>query len=248
MSVLDRFSLPGKVVIVTGAASGIGLASANALRDAGATVIGADLQSGDGVASLDVRDSAAVDALVATTIAEHGRLDGYANIAGIAHLSSVVDTTDDELERVMAVNLKGVYWGCRAAARAMIDTGTAGSIVNVASAAAYMGAPMLSCYAIAKAGVVTLTRTLAQEVGRNQIRVNAIAPGIIVTPMTMGLVDPNDTAAIEERRARYARNTKLGRPGEADDIANAVLYLMSEASSFMTGQVLHPNGGAIMAS
>jgi 3-oxoacyl-[acyl-carrier protein] reductase len=245
---LERFSAHEKVVVVTGAASGIGLASADALRDAGATVVGADLHPTDGVVALDVRDSAAVDALVAATVAEHGRLDGFVNVAGIAHLSSVVETSDDELERVLAVNLKGVYWGCRAAARAMLDAGTAGSIVNVASAAAYMGAPLLSCYAIAKAGVVTLTRTLAQEVGSNGIRVNAIAPGIIMTPMTMGAVDPNDTAAIEERRARYARNTKLGRPGEADDIANAVLYLVSEASDFMTGQVLHPNGGAIMAS
>ena len=179
------FDLTGRVAVVTGAARGIGAQAAVTFAQAGATVLCADVDE-EGLARTlervgktgregaavptDVRDKDAVDALAARAVDEHGRLDVWANVAGVLGHGAVVDTSEDELDRILAVNLKGVYWGCAAAARAMVAAGR-GSIVNIASAGGDVPAPGLSVYAMTKAAVMMLTRTLATEVGPHGVRV-----------------------------------------------------------------------------
>jgi 3-oxoacyl-[acyl-carrier protein] reductase len=245
--VSDAFDLSGKVAIVTGAGSGIGQASAQRLAERGATVVGADLKNTD--VAVDVSDRAAVHALVDDVVAEHGRLDVMCNIAGIMHDSSVLDTEEADLDRVLAVNFKGVLWGCQAAGRVMAEQGS-GSIINAASTAIDMGAPNLICYSSAKAAVTILTKTLATEIGPKGVRVNAVAPGYIATGMTAGRFVRDDGTVDEEARDRLhtlmASMAPLRRIGQPDDIAWSIVYLASDASSFVTGQILRPNGGASM--
>jgi 3-oxoacyl-[acyl-carrier protein] reductase len=197
----------------------------------------------------DVSRAAEVDALVARAVDETGRLDIMGNVAGIMHESMVVETTEADLDRVLGINLKGVFFGCQAAARVMSEQGS-GSIINMASGAIDTPAPRIVCYAIAKAGVAQLTKTLAREVGANGVRVNAIAPGFVLTGMTgRHFINPDGT--IDEARKQatiepMSRMSPLGIVGEPDDIAYAVLYLASDASRFVTGQILRPNGGVVM--
>jgi 3-oxoacyl-[acyl-carrier protein] reductase len=261
---LRAFDLEGRVAVVTGAASGIGRASAALLGAAGAAVVCADVD-GDGARAaagqleeeggralgyrLDVTVPGAVDALVQHAVTELGRVDVMANIAGIIVQAPVVDLDDDTLERILAVNLTGVFRGCRAAARVMSTQGS-GSIVNMASAAIDTPSPGLAGYGMAKAAVVQLTRVLATEIGPHGVRVNAVAPGFVVTAMTSrhftaadGTVDePHRTAVL----GAVARTTPLRTVGQPEDVAYAVLYLASDASRFVTGQVLRPNGGVAM--
>jgi 3-oxoacyl-[acyl-carrier protein] reductase len=204
------------------------------MEEAGATVVGADIATG-----LDVSDRAAVDALVASTVADHGRLDVYANVAGIYARGDVLSLTDDALDRIMAVNLKGTLYGCQAAARVMIEQ-RSGSIVNVASGAVDTGAAGTAAYAMSKAAVVQLTRNLAAEIGRKGVRVNVVAPGYIATPMTAA---NEDSEAMTDMMRKV---TPLARVGEPEDVAASILFLASDASSFMTGQILRPNGGVQM--
>lgn len=170
------------------------------------------------------------------------RLDVMAAVAGVMHSSSVLETRDEDLERVLSVNFKGVLHACQEAARAMIAAGTRGSIVTMASGAVDTGAPGLLCYSTAKAAVVQLTKTLATEVGPQGIRVNAVAPGWIRTPMT----DHHDDEARARTESTMVRMAPLGRVGEPMEVAHAVLHLASDASSFTTGQILRPNGGVAM--
>ncbi|WP_436787182.1 SDR family NAD(P)-dependent oxidoreductase [Yinghuangia sp. YIM S10712] len=265
MTVLrTALDLSGRVAVVTGAASGIGRSSAEVLAELGATVVCADInltgaeataklvgEAGGraAAAAVDTAFSAAVDALVADVVAEYGRLDVMANIAGIMHTSTVVETTDEDLNRVLSVNFKGVFHGCRAAARVMVPQGC-GSIVNMASSAIDTAAPGLLCYGAAKAAMVQLTKTLATEVGPHGVRVNAVAPGWTVTGMTGRHWTAEDGTEDEERKAAttapMARLAPLRRVGEPVDIAYAVAYLASDAARFTTGQILRPNGGATM--
>jgi 3-oxoacyl-[acyl-carrier protein] reductase len=261
---LEAFDLDGRVAVVTGAASGIGRASAALLGAAGAAVVCADLDDAgaQSVAGqledeggralgyrLDVTVPGAVDTLVEHAVAELGRLDVMANIAGIIVQSPVVDFGDDALERILAVNLIGVFKGCRAAARVMIAQGS-GSIVNMASAAIDTPSPGLAGYGMAKAGVVQLTRVLATEVGPQGVRVNAVAPGFVETAMTSRHFTAADGTVDESHRAAVlgavARTNPLRMVGQPEDVAHAVLYLASDASRFVTGQVLRPNGGVAM--
>ncbi|MFI8106788.1 SDR family NAD(P)-dependent oxidoreductase [Streptomyces sp. NPDC086023] len=250
---LTSYDLTGRTALITGAASGIGRASARLLARAGATVHCADrdekglaetaaLISEDGgtavVHPLDVTDRAGIRAAVESA----GRLDITAAIAGIMHTSSVVDTLDQDLDRVLDVNFKGVLYACQESARAMLAAGTPGSIITMASGAVDAAGPGLLCYSAAKAAVVQLTRTLATETGPQGIRVNAVAPGWIRTPMT-GRHSPE---VQEQTEAMMVRMSPLRRVGEAEDIAQTVLFLASDASSFMTGQILRPNGGVAM--
>jgi NAD(P)-dependent dehydrogenase (short-subunit alcohol dehydrogenase family) len=254
---LPAYDLTGRTAIVTGAASGIGRATAVLLAEAGATVHCADLQ-GEGARAtataimdsggaahphhLDVTRRDQVAAVVDRALQSAGRLDVMANIAGIMHASAVLETEDADLDRVWNTNFKGVLYGCQEAARAMIATGAPGSIVTMASGAIDTGAPGLLCYGAAKAAVVELTKTLATEVGRHGIRVNAVAPGWIRTAMT----DRHTAEAQQQAERPMLRMSPLGRVGEPEDIAHAVLHLASDASSFTTGQILRPNGGVAM--
>ncbi|MER5872182.1 SDR family NAD(P)-dependent oxidoreductase [Streptomyces sp. NPDC002044] len=245
--------LTGRTALITGAAGGIGRATALALAGAGAHVHCADrdetglaetaalVAKSGGAATvhpLDVTDRAALRAAVAAA----GPLDIAAAIAGIMHTSSVLETADEDLDRVLDVNFKGVLRTCQEAARSMIAAGRPGSIVTMASGAVDAAQPGLLCYSAAKAAVVQLTKTLATEAGPHGIRVNAVAPGWIRTPMT-GRHGPE---VQEQTEAMMIRMSPLRRVGEPEDIAQAVLYLASDASSFMTGQILRPNGGVAM--
>ncbi|WP_420638715.1 SDR family NAD(P)-dependent oxidoreductase [Candidatus Poriferisocius sp.] len=260
--ILAAFDLSDRVAVVTGAASGIGRGTAVTLAKAGASVVLADIDA-DGMGETggeldalgaawstvptDVSDKAAVDALVADALQRHGRLDIMVNNAGIITDSLMVDTTPEQLDRVVNVNLKGVYWGTAAAGRAMADQ-QSGSIVNLSSAGADMPAPMISVYALTKAAVKMITRTAAVEMA--PIRVNAVAPGSIETPIydrhflgADGKVDP------ERQRAHFdniAGLNPLGFVGDPSDIAYAILYLCSDAGRFVTGQTVRPNGGVVM--
>ncbi|MBC9729534.1 SDR family NAD(P)-dependent oxidoreductase [Streptomyces sp. TRM68367] len=250
---LTAYDLTGRTAFVTGAASGIGRASAVLLAEAGATVHCADrdeqglhetatrIKSANGTAHTHPLDVTDRDRL-GQAIASCGHLDVLAAVAGIMHSSPVLETRDEDLDRVVNVNFKGVLYACQEAARLMINRGARGSIVTMASGAVDSGGPGLLCYGAAKAAVVQLTKTLATEVGRYGIRVNAVAPGWIRTPMT----DRHEAQAQARIEASMARMSPLGRVGAVEDVAHAVLHLASEASSFMTGQILRPNGGVAM--
>jgi 3-oxoacyl-[acyl-carrier protein] reductase len=258
------FDLSGRSAVVTGAARGIGRAVALELAGAGASVAVADLDGPGldetvallrraGAAALGVRTDVSrreeVEALVAGARSEFGRLDVMANVAGVVHDAAVADTEEADLDRVLSVNLKGVYFGCQAAARAMSEAGS-GSIVNMASSAAFQAIPGLSGYSMSKAAVVALTRVLAMELGPKGVRVNAIAPGFILSHMSARLVlgsdDDLDDAKLRALADRARESTPLGIEGRPEDVAHAVLYLATEASRYVTGQVLHPNGGTFI--
>ncbi|MFH8467730.1 SDR family NAD(P)-dependent oxidoreductase [Streptomyces sp. NPDC017991] len=250
---VTAYDLTGRTAFVTGAASGIGRACAVLLAEAGATVHCADLdaQGLDRTAALikDAGGTARTHPLDVTdrvrlgeAVASCARLDVMAAVAGIMHSSPVLETRDEDLDRVLGVNFKGVLYACQAAARSMLASGTHGSIVTMASGAVDTGGPGLLCYGAAKAAVVQLTKTLATEMGPHGIRVNAVAPGWIRTPMT----DRHDQEAQARTEAFMSRRSPLGRVGEPEDIAHAVLYLASDASAFTTGQILRPNGGVAM--
>jgi 3-oxoacyl-[acyl-carrier protein] reductase len=262
--VQELFDLSGQVAVLTGVASGIGKASAHMLSDAGATIVGGDIDeagaqataaeitAGGGTAvvqRVDVTQRADVDALVDRAQSEFGRVDIMGNIAGIPHNKMVADCTDEEFERLLAINLKSVFYGCQAAIRHMIPQGS-GNIVNISSGAIDTPAPTLACYGMTKAAVAMLTKTLATEVGRNGIRVNAIAPGMILTNFSRHNFTDADGNVVPEKLEQYHKRAgamaPLGRAGEAEDVARSFLYLVSEAAAFVTGQIERPNGGVSM--
>jgi len=230
--------LAGRVALVTGGASGIGLATVEALRERGAVVVAADLRADGGVWPLDVTDESAVDAAVARVVEEHGRLDLAANVAGTpGRYAEVVDSTTDDWRHTLSVNLDGVYLCLRAELRAM-RAGGSGSVVNVASSAGRMGVPGLAAYSASKHGVLGLTKSAALEEARNGIRVNAVCPGSVRTPMLRGFVGGD-----EETLEKMGRRAPMGRLGEPEEIAAAVVWLLSDEAAFVTGNALSPDGG-----
>ena len=263
-SVLAAFDLTGRVALVTGAGSGIGRTTAEVLAAAGAVVVCGDINQaaaqetavgiaeagGDAEpAQVDVSKRGALSALVQKVVAAQGGLHVMCNIAGIMIDSSIIDLDPDEFDRILSVNLKGVLYGCQAAGKVMVEQG-AGSIINMASAAVLTPSAGIGAYAICKAGVAQLTQSMAVEVGRHGVRVNTIAPGFVPTNMTAryytrpdGSVDEEAKAAVLAPMAKFA---PLRRVGATSDIAYCVLYLASDASSYVTGQLLSPNGGVAM--
>jgi 3-oxoacyl-[acyl-carrier protein] reductase len=258
------FSLHGRVAVVTGAARGIGAEAALTFAKAGADVVVADIEpSGVGAtctrvlelgvsamgATVDVSHRNSINSLARQAMDEYGRIDIWANVAGIVKVGRVVEVSEEDIRSIIEVNLLGTFWGCAAAARAMSAAGR-GSIINISSTAGDIGVPNQSGYAMTKAAVHSITRTLAHEVGPAGVRVNCIAPGFTNTVMGTrtardadGSVNPEKWAELFEERAN---RSPLGITGIPSDIAFCMLYLASDAARFVTGQVLRPNGGILM--
>ncbi len=263
--------LQGKVVLVTGSSSGIGEACVQRFLAEGATVVGCDVAAPTreldlaghlepaAFAELDVRDEAAVASLVATIVAEHGRLDGVVNSAGTAGGGPVHLVDMAEWDRVLSINLTGTYLVCKHAITAMLAQepidGERGSIVNLASVEGLEGTAGGSSYNASKGAVVIVTKNMAIDYGRQGIRVNAICPGFIDTPMFRGVFGADGLAAegvgadgvasdaLGEIRADVEREHKLRRFGRASEIAGAALFLLSSDASFVSGVALPVDGG-----
>ncbi len=237
--------LENKVAIVTGAASGIGLAIANLFVAEGAKVVYSDVNAPDlkldaaqaMFVKCDVANSADVDALVKAAVDKFGRLDIMVNNAGIGGLGGILDVTDANWEKTLKINLFGVMYGARAASNAMKAAGIKGSIINMSSILGSVGLASTIAYSSTKGGVVQLTHAGALDLAPLGIRMNAIAPGFIVTNMTKAvLADDNFNAMVK-------MNTPLGHVGEPNDIAYAALYLASDEAKYVTGTVVYVDGG-----
>jgi len=243
------------VAIVTGASSGIGRAAARRFAEEGARVVAADVDADGGSGTVetirdaggeatfvetDVSDRADVEAMVETAVDRYGGLDFAFNNAGIeGRNDSLVDQGDDDWERVIDINLKGVFLGLRAEIPAMLDDG-GGVIVNTSSIAGVVGFQGVSPYVASKHGVIGLTKTAALEYGRDGVRVNAISPGVIETPM----VD-RAAAANPEMIEAVSEATPMGRVGDPEEIGDAAVWLCSDDASFVTGETLVIDGGYV---
>jgi len=245
--------LEGRVCMVTGAASGIGAASARRFAEEGAVVVGFDLGDpvGDDWAEAeraapdalyvkgDVRDAAALAALVERAQARFGQVDVLMNAAGVAGGGPVHLADPDDWDRTLDINLKGTFLACRAVLPGMLER-RRGSVINVASIEGIEGFEGGSSYNASKGGVILLTKNMAIDYGRRQIRVNAICPGFIETPLLQGLFEMEGLAQI---RAGITQAHQLGRFGKPVEIANAALFLASDEASFVSGHALVVDGG-----
>lgn len=247
---MDRVA--GKAALVTGAGGGIGGAGAEALAREGAAVFCTDrdgaaaeataarIRAGGGraaAAALDVRDRAAVDAAIAAVVREFGRLDIVLESAGISHRLDFLDLDAETWERIVAVNLTGMFHVGQAAARQMVRQGGGGSIINVTSQLAEVARPERAAYVASKGGARSLTQAMAVDLARHGIRVNAIAPGPTLTGLTR--------ASYEDPAARRATEAliPLGRLGRPDDLAGAVLFLAGDEARWVTGSTVTVDGG-----
>lgn len=247
--------LQDKVSLITGAASGIGLACAERFAREGAKVVIADVDDARGEAAsarirgdggeacyvhCDVGAKSEVDALVAVTVARYGRLDCALCNAGIVRTSDFLELAEEDFDAVLRVNLKGVFLTGQAAARAMVAQGTAGCIINMSSVNAVMAIPSITPYVVSKGGVNQLTKVMALALAPRGIRVNAIGPGTIATELAARAVLEDPSA-----RRRVMSRTPLGRLGEPSEVASVALFLASEDASYMTGQTIYPDGGRL---
>jgi NAD(P)-dependent dehydrogenase (short-subunit alcohol dehydrogenase family) len=232
-----NLSFENKVALVTGAASGMGLATAKAFAEAGAAVALAAGHKAIGI-RCDVADEAGVAAMVRQTVASFGRLDAAFNNAGVqAPPSDMADETAEDFDRVNAINLRGV-WACmKHELRQMREQGS-GAIVNCSSLGGLVGLPNRAAYHAAKHGVIGLTKSAALEYAPRGIRINAVCPGIIDTPMVAGMLVGQSEAMKE-----LMKEQPIGRLGRAEEIASAVLWLCSPAASFVIGHALAVDGG-----
>ncbi len=264
-SIAEIFDLKGKAAIVTGGAMGIGEAIALRLAEAGASVMIADvnleaankvvdrIKSRGGKAEAIYADSSNTDdarKVAQATVDTFGSLDILVNNAGIYPFSPALEMTEAQWDKVLGINLKGVFFYAQAAARQMIQAGHGGKIVNIASIDALHPTGNLAHYDASKGGVVMVTKALALEFGKHNIYVNAIAPGGIQTPGGQA-----QSAAIlktigmpsEELAKAFTARIPLGRGGEPDDIAKVVLFLASSASDYMTGSLVVVDGGYLLS-
>lgn len=240
--------LSGRVALVTGGTRGIGLATARALAEAGATVVltgrdearakeaAASVGAASGLA-LDITDAKAVSTVVRGVAKEHGKLDIVVANAGIMEDALLGMIKEELVDTTLSTNVAGTLHTVQAAARAMMRKKT-GAIVVLASIVGEHGSAGQTVYAASKAAVANIARSAAKELGRSGIRVNAVAPGVIETDLTAGLS--------EDAKAENAGKTPLGRLGRAEEVANAIRFLVSDEASFITGQVLGVDGGLVL--
>jgi len=265
---LDKMRLDGKVAVITGAASGIGAATAELFAAAGARVVGGDIND-DGLAATKARVEdqggecavrrcnvtvrSDVAGLVDAALEQFGQVDVMCNIAGTMFPGRIEDLTDEEFDTGVDLNLKGVLYGCQEAIRAMRSgdgTPSGGSIINVSSGAIDRPYPGIGLYALTKAAVTMLTMTLAIEAGEYGIRVNAIAPGATITPFTTWRLHNADGSIDQEAYDAFIEEMKgmspLGITGDPIDQAYMMLYLASDAARYVTGGIHRANGGQTM--
>jgi gluconate 5-dehydrogenase len=250
----NLFDLTGKVAIVTGAGAGLGVTFSSALAEAGAAVVCADIDgekaektaadlTGKGRKAVgvtaNVAKEAEVEAMVQTAVDSFGGVDILVNNAGIAAVGPAEETSLEDWQRVVDVNLTGVFLCAKAAGKAMMKTGRGGRIINIASILGAVGSEPVpaASYAATKGAVVNLTRDLAIHWAPHNIRVNAIGPAYFPSEMTAGLMaDPAMLAAVEQR-------TPMGRVGRPEELRGPIVFLASDASSYVTGQTLYVDGG-----
>ncbi|MFQ5775438.1 MAG: SDR family NAD(P)-dependent oxidoreductase [Kiloniellaceae bacterium] len=246
--------LTDKVAVVTGAAAGIGLACARRFAAEGAKVMLADVnvERGEQAAEeiqasgadalfvkCDVGDKTQVDGMIEAAVAAFGRLDCAVANAGIVHACDFLELAEDDFDRVLRVNLKGVFLTGQAAARRMVAQGRGGTIINMSSVNAVMTIPGITSYVVAKGGVNQLTKVMALSLADKGIRVNAIGPGSIRTEVFKAVA--TDKAAM----TRILSRTPLGRVGEPEEVAGVAVFLACEDSSYITGQTIYPDGGRL---
>ncbi|KZE38962.1 2-deoxy-D-gluconate 3-dehydrogenase [Bhargavaea cecembensis] len=245
------FDLTGKTALITGGSKGIGLAMAEALGKQGANIVitgrgkealfAAKEQLGfagiraEAVQS-DVTDRASIESAVGQAVEQFGSLDILVNNAGMNIRKPLVEVEEEDWDRVVDTNLKGIFLAGQAAARQMIRQ-KRGKIINISSVYGLIGGPNQTSYAASKGGINQLTRVWAEELAEHGIHVNAIAPGYIQTPMTAAFLED------KERTRKLVGHTMLGRLGDLDDLAGPVVLLASDASDYITGQIISVDGG-----
>ena len=242
-----RFGLQGRVAIVTGGSQGIGEACARRFAQEGAQVVIADLADERGRAlaaelqaryvHCDVGDKAQVDALVAEVMQAHGRIDVLVNNAGIFRAADFLDVTEEDFDAVLRVNLKGSFLVAQAAGREMARAGR-GSIVNMSSVNSVLAIPNIASYNVSKGGINQLTRAMALALADQGVRVNAVGPGTIATELAAKAV-----LTSEEAKNKIMMRTPMKRLGEPSEIADVVAFLASDASSYITGEIIMVDGG-----
>lgn len=241
------FGLKGRVCIVTGGAQGIGEACARRFAHEGAKVVIADMADAPGEAlaaelgalyiHCDVGDKAEVDVVVARTVQAHGRIDVLVNNAGIFRAADFLDITEADFDAVLRVNIKGSFLMGQAVARVMAKSGS-GNIVNMSSVNAVLAIPTIASYNVSKGGINQLTRVMALALADKGIRVNAVAPGTIATELAAKAVLTSD-----EAKAKIMSRTPMKRLGEPSEIADVVAWLVSDAASYVTGEIVTVDGG-----